>query len=83
MKGFVVFLIGALAFVYLLNFTIGIFELPDNLPFIGNMDEGLATLLFINALKYFGIDVTNIFKRNNEKKLLLTGKNDHSEFRND
>ena len=63
MKSFFVFLIGACAFMYLLNLSFGVVELPDNLPIIGNIDEAVAAGLLINSMKYFGIDVTNLFKR--------------------
>jgi hypothetical protein len=33
--------------LYLLNFTVGVFELPDYLPIIGNLDEAGATALVI------------------------------------
>jgi Protein of unknown function (DUF1232) len=37
--------------IYLLNPTAGLFEfLPDNLPFVGNLDEGAASVLFLWAL---------------------------------
>lgn len=49
-----------LSSVYLLNFTVGIFELPDYLPLVGNLDEAAATLVFISALKHFGIDLTDL-----------------------
>lgn len=45
--------------IYLLNFTFGIWELPDNLPIIGHLDEFAAATLLIASLKYFGIDFTN------------------------
>jgi len=42
----VVLLLALIGLVYLLNPGIGIFELiPDNIPLIGNLDEGAATLL--------------------------------------
>lgn len=44
---------------YLLNFTMGIFEIPDNLPIIGNLDELAAAILLIASLKHFGIDITD------------------------
>lgn len=44
--------------IYLLNFTVGVFELPDYLPIIGNLDEAAASLVFISALKHFGVDLT-------------------------
>jgi hypothetical protein len=41
-----VYLGGLLGLVYLINPTFGVFELlPDNLPFVGNLDEGGAMLL--------------------------------------
>ena len=41
-----VFVMAILGFIYILNPTFGIIELiPDNLPIIGNLDEGLAFLL--------------------------------------
>lgn len=79
MKSFIVFLIGVFAAVYLLNFTFGVVELPDNWPIIGNIDEGVATLLLLNALKYFGIDLTNIFKRNREEVIEIPHKTDMHE----
>jgi hypothetical protein len=37
-----------LSFLYLLNPTFGVFELlPDNLPGIGNLDEGTAGILLL------------------------------------
>jgi len=45
--------------IYLLNFTFGVWELPDNLPIIGNLDELAAATLLIASLKHFGIDFTN------------------------
>ncbi len=38
--------------IYILNPTFGIFEIiPDNLPYIGNLDEASAVLLIIACLK--------------------------------
>jgi len=60
----VVFLLGLLSALYILNPTAGLFEiLPDNLPFIGNLDEAAAVALLLMCLKYFGIDLPNIFRR--------------------
>jgi len=47
----------ALSVLFLLNFTMGFFEVPDNLPVIGNIDEALATSVLIAALRYLGIDI--------------------------
>ncbi len=50
-----VYVLGALGLVYVLNPGGGIlFEaIPDNLPLIGNMDEGLAYLFVWSALLEF------------------------------
>lgn len=44
--------IAALSAVYLINPTAGIIELiPDNLPWVGNLDEGGATALLLWSLR--------------------------------
>ncbi len=54
--------IGLMSTLYLINPGMGVFEfIPDNIPFIGNLDEGAATFLFLSALAYFGIDLREIF----------------------
>lgn len=64
MKKFLIFCIGLLALLYLLNPTAGVFEIiPDNLPLVGNLDEAAAVALLLMCLKYFGIDLPNIFRR--------------------
>lgn len=50
--------LGGLALLYLLNPTAGILEmLPDNLPGVGNLDEGAAVLLLRNVLAWYGVDL--------------------------
>ncbi|MEK7550921.1 MAG: DUF1232 domain-containing protein [Patescibacteria group bacterium] len=62
MKKFLVAGVGILAGLYLLNPGFGIFEfIPDNLPFIGNLDEATATFLVLSALVYFGYDIRDVF----------------------
>ena len=64
MKKPVVLCLGLLSALYILNPTAGLFEIiPDNLPFIGNLDEAAAVALLLMCLKYFGIDLPNIFRR--------------------
>jgi uncharacterized membrane protein YkvA (DUF1232 family) len=64
MKRFFVGLSGVLSLIYLLNPTMGVFEfIPDNIPFIGNLDEATATMVLIAALRYFGWDVSDLFKK--------------------
>ena len=55
--------LGGIALVYLINPTLGVFEiLPDNLPLIGNLDEGGAVILLSNVLAYYGIDLNRFAK---------------------
>ena len=64
MKNIGVFCAGLLAVIYLLNPGAGIFELiPDNIPFVGNLDEAGAVALLLMCLKYFGIELPDIFRR--------------------
>lgn len=64
LKSLVVFFLGAMATLYLVNPGAGIFELlPDNLPFVGNLDEAGATALLLACLRYFGIDPISLFTR--------------------
>jgi uncharacterized membrane protein YkvA (DUF1232 family) len=64
MKKTVVFCLGLLSVAYILNPTAGFFELiPDNLPFIGNLDEAAAVTLLLMCMRYFGIDLPNLFRR--------------------
>lgn|GEM_PF-4235393 len=54
MKTIFVVLLSVVSLIYLINPTAGIFELlPDNLPFIGNVDEGLAALIIYSGVEYF------------------------------
>lgn len=64
MKSILVAVAGLVSFIYLLNPTMGLFELlPDNLPFIGNLDEATATMVLIAALRYFGWDLSDLFNK--------------------
>jgi uncharacterized membrane protein YkvA (DUF1232 family) len=63
--------IGAALFAvfYLINPTAGFIELiPDNIPLIGNLDEAGAVFILISALKYFGFEMPNIFKKEEKQK---------------
>jgi len=51
MKKFGAALVGLLSILYLLNPTAGFLEfLPDNLPLVGNLDEGAAGAFLIWAI---------------------------------
>lgn len=46
MKTTIVAVLAFLSLLYLINPGFGVFELiPDNIPFIGNIDEGMAAYL--------------------------------------
>ncbi len=68
MKKIGVFALGIISVLYILNPGAGFFELiPDNLPLIGNLDEAAAVALLLMCLKYFGLDLPNIFGRKESK----------------
>lgn len=69
MKKLIVILLGLLSALYLINPGAGIFELiPDNIPFIGNLDEAAAVALLLACLRYFGIELPDIFGRKKESE---------------
>jgi uncharacterized membrane protein YkvA (DUF1232 family) len=50
----VTYLMALIGFAYILNPTFGFLELiPDNLPFVGNLDEGVAMMLIWYGLVEF------------------------------
>lgn len=59
-KSAIVFLLGLVSLIWLLNPPL-LGTLDDNIPFLGNLDEGAAALILINCLKYFGLDLTRFF----------------------
>ena len=66
MKNLFIAFVGLLSFLYLINPTFGVFELlPDNIPLVGNVDEATASMVLLGALRYFGYDLTDLFKRKN------------------
>ena len=50
-------IIAILCVVYMLNLTFGFDLIPDNLPVVGNLDEGLIMVLLLGCLKYLGLDI--------------------------
>lgn len=68
-KTLIIALLGLLSLIYLVNPTAGVFELiPDNIPLIGNLDEAAATVLLVNCLAYFGLDLRHLFLRKQQEK---------------
>jgi hypothetical protein len=64
-----VYFLGILGGVYILNPTLGIFELiPDNLPIIGNIDEGVAVMMILSGIveALEGKKQSRVQKQNNE-----------------
>ncbi len=51
----IIYFLGILFFgFYLLNPTAGVFELiPDNLPYVGNLDEAAAVMFFLACWRKF------------------------------
>ena len=64
MRNIAVACLGILSLLYLLNIGLGVVEfIPDNIPFVGNLDEGTAAAVLIMCLRYFGFDLTRFFGR--------------------
>jgi len=42
---------------FLLNLTMGVVEIPDNLPIVGNIDEVLASAILFSCLNYLGLNI--------------------------
>jgi len=60
-----VYLLAAIGLVYILNPTAGVFEfIPDVIPFVGNLDEGVAMMLVIMGI----VEITEGKKYRAEKK---------------
>jgi hypothetical protein len=65
-KDLVVIAVGFIAALYLIYPSFGWLEfIPDAMPLVGSMDEATATLLLVSAFRYFGLDLAQLFKRNN------------------
>lgn len=65
-----VIILGVLSLLYIFNPGAGIFELiPDNIPFLGNLDEATAAMILLACLRYFGIDIGDIFNRRGNKRI--------------
>jgi hypothetical protein len=55
-------ILGLICLIYLINPTAGVIELlPDNIPFLGNLDEGVATMGLLIALRNLGFDLTSLW----------------------
>jgi hypothetical protein len=58
--------------LYLLNISFGVFfELPDNLPIVGNLDEVAVSAFFFGCLSYLGINLVPFRKSREEQPVEL------------
>jgi len=46
-----------LSVLFLLNLTMGVLEIPDNLPIVGNLDEVLVSAFLFGCLEYLGVNL--------------------------
>lgn len=61
--------VGVFSALYLFNPGAGVIEvIPDNIPFIGNLDEAGAAALLISCLAYFGVDIGGLFGRKKKEE---------------
>lgn len=68
-------LLAALSAFYLANIGLGWFEfIPDTLPFIGNIDEFIASVILVAAGRGLGIDVTGFLGKGKGVSLLSPKK---------
>lgn len=66
LKGGVIVLVSVL---YLLNLSGGFIEIPDNIPFVGNVDEfAFSALLVASLKKHFGLDINGWVQNKISKK---------------
>jgi hypothetical protein len=69
LQDIIVFVFGLISFIYLLNPTAGFIELiPDNIPIIGNLDEAGATAVVLFSLRYYGVDLLNLFRNFSQRE---------------
>lgn len=58
----------AVSLLWLLNLSAGLIEIPDNLPFVGNIDEAFAAWTIIACLRYLGIDIFRFLPMGNRSQ---------------
>lgn len=70
-REFIILIIAAMALVYLFLPSL----LPDVVPLVGWLDEGVATTIMLSALKHWGLDLTSLFGSSDKVKSLEVSKN--------
>ena len=63
----------ALSALFLANLTFGIIEIPDNLPFVGNIDEVFASAILFSCLSQLGINLLPFYRAVKEGRVTLPG----------
>ena len=58
-----------LAFIALL-FLLVPSLIPDFIPLVGWLDEGAATVILLNTLRYYGLDLTDLYGKPTRKKTI-------------
>jgi uncharacterized membrane protein YkvA (DUF1232 family) len=59
-----------MAFIYLMLPSV----LPDFIPIVGWIDEGAATLVLLNTLKYYGLDLTDLYGKPSTTRRIIRRK---------
>lgn len=63
-KEMMILALAAVALIYLIYPSLGVFELiPDAIPVIGSLDEASATIILVNTLRYYGLDLARLYGR--------------------
>ncbi len=63
------------AVIYLIYPSFGVFELiPDAIPIIGSLDEASATIIILNTLRYYGLDLSRLYGKREDQKRLSAGE---------
>ncbi len=58
LKTIFILITGLLSALYLANIGAGVVEIiPDNVPGVGNLDEFIASIILMNCLAHFGLDL--------------------------
>lgn len=74
-KEMMILALAVFALIYLLYPSLGIFELiPDAIPLLGSIDEATATLILINTLRYYGLDLTKLFGAKSDPSNTVEGR---------
>ncbi|MBN1285611.1 MAG: DUF1232 domain-containing protein [Anaerolineae bacterium] len=77
-----VIVVGIVALIYLINPAGPIDLIPDAFPVIGNLDDATAALLLLNALRFYGVDLSNLFGATRTEDTVIEGEFTHVDENN-